>query len=112
MYRGDLMNNRADTVPLHVFRSVNNYSTTGFATIAVDPGTFLLVELRDPDTGELLPGILNNTQVSANDPWSSIAGTLCIMPGTETPSNVHNLLRVGVAWEGSPYWAVVCMISF
>lgn len=111
LYRSDISLNTLDTTPLYIFREVKRFSATEFISVPMTESIGFSVVIRNSVTGELVQTIANN-YVVPEDAFSGIALGLCISPGGTEPANVHTLLGLGPAWEGSEFWAGLCKIYF
>gem|GEM_PF-5277836 len=110
LYKSDRTSNTLDTVPIHIFRNLDNYSTTDFITVdmsARSAGYNILV--KHSGTDQLVPGIDNNTGVRWNDAFSGVEVYICVRPGGTLPSNVHNIIRMA---KSGNFYLTGCMISF
>ncbi len=111
LYKSNLSTNSLDTVPVHIFRNVSNFSTTDFLTIDLSSefvGYSILV--RNSATNQLVPGIINNTGVVWNNPYSGIRiRELCGVVGSGEKTNIHNIMRL---IKPADFYDVNCMIFF
>lgn len=109
LYQSDWASYTLDTVPVHIYRNLNNYSVTDFITVDMSHGEIgYSILVKYSGTDQLVPGITNNTGVMWDNPGSGVRVSICVLPGSG-PSNVHNIARLV---KSGNFYLTGCMISF
>src|SRR5690606_29531214 len=95
LYQANSLENTLDTVPVHIFRNVNNFSATDFVT--VDMSSLYIsysILVKYSGTDELVPDINNNKGVEWDNYRSGVRINICARPGSGLKTNVHNIVRL------------------
>jgi len=112
LYKSNAYLNTLDTVPVHIFRDVKNFSATNFLTIDMssDSVTYNIL-VKHAGTDELVPDIRNNAGVAPDNGRSGIITNICIRHGDPNgrPSNIHNIVRLRKLGN---YYRANCMLYF